>query len=106
MLNVIISHTCKEVVEIVVVAKPVTQKKFVQIRGKQWTAGTKLSFKLTISTHTRVFNVLSVNFTIMRINKVMLYYIVHIEYQYTFITSIYIAPLQYMYNWLHYLVKL
>jgi len=67
LLNVTISQTCKEVVEKVVIAKPVTKKKFLQIRGKQRTAGAKLSFKLTLSTHPSVFNALSVNFTIIRI---------------------------------------
>ena len=46
MLNVIVSHKCKEVV-----AKLVTKKKFVQIRGKQQTGDAKLSFKLTLSAH-------------------------------------------------------
>ena len=74
-----------------VVAKPVTKKKFVQIREKQRTSGAKLSFKL--SAHPSVFNVLSVNFTIIRIYKVMLYYSTHR-------ISIYV------YIWLHYLVIL
>src|SRR6218665_1086596 len=56
-----------------VVAKPVTTKnKFVQIRVKQRTAGAKLSFKLMLGPHPSVLNVLSVNFSIIMIYKVML----------------------------------
>ena len=55
-----------------VVAKPVTKNKFVQIRGKQRTGGAKLSFKLTLGTHPSVLNALSVNFSIIKIYKVIL----------------------------------
>jgi len=72
LLNVIISQACKEVVEKIVVAKPVTKNKFVQIRGKKRAAGAKLSFRLTRGAHPSVLNALSVNFSIIKIYKVML----------------------------------
>jgi len=72
LLNLIISLTCQEGFKKVIVSKPITKKKFVQIRGKQQTGGAKLSFKLIFSAHPSVFNVLSVNFTIIRIYNVML----------------------------------
>ena len=83
----------KTALEKVVVAKHVTKKKFGQMRGKQRMSGAKLSFKLrpTLSAHPSAFNVLSVNFTIIRIYKVMLYYSTH-------------RISTYVYIWLHYLI--
>ena len=94
MLNVIISHAWKKVVDKFVVVKLVMKKKFLQIRGKQRTGGAKLLFRLMLSAHPSVFNVLSVNFTIIRIYKVML----HSRPTHRILIYIYI--------WLHYLVKL
>src|SRR6218665_3672345 len=47
LLNIIIRE---EVVEQIIVAKPVNKNKFMQIREKQRTASAKLSFKLTLGT--------------------------------------------------------